>query len=48
MLPMRSKILAEALNKTIFFSNTIVTFIVFNDSISWFVFLHKIVLKELQ
>ena len=33
MLPMRSRILAEALNKTIFSSNTVVTFVVFNDSI---------------
>ena len=32
MLPSRSGILAEAINKTIFPSNTVVTFIVFNDS----------------
>ena len=29
-----------------FSSNIVVTFIVFNDSVSWFVFLHKIVFKE--
>ena len=34
MLPMRSRILAEALNKTIFSSNTVSTFIAFNDSVS--------------
>ena len=31
-LPSRSGILAEVINKSIFSSNTIVTFIVFNDS----------------
>ena len=30
--PSHSQILAEAINKTIFSSNTVVTFIVFNDS----------------
>ena len=31
MLPLRSRILAEAINKTIFSSHTVVMFIVFND-----------------
>ena len=43
MLPSRSLILAEPINKTIFPSNTVATFIAFNDSVSWFLFLHKIV-----
>ena len=32
MLPLHFGILAEAVNKTIFSSNTVVWFIVFNDS----------------
>ena len=36
MLPSHSEILAEAINKTIFSSNTVVTFIVFIHKISRF------------
>ena len=33
MLPSRSGILAEPINKTVFPSNTVATFITFNDSV---------------
>ena len=48
MPPSRSGIFAEAINKIIFSSNTVATFMTINDSVSWFVFLHKIAFKAFQ